>query len=187
MIKFSKWMAPAILLVACISGPATAQVTYDYTGNNFTTTVGAYTTTDFLSGQLTLGSALADNFNGFVTPTAFSFSDGIQTLTNSTPLAQAGFLLITDATGAITQWQWLVKAVSGAEMLSIGLGASGVDGTVLADGVSHATSGSPGVWSPATTLNAAPEIDPSSAASGLVVLVGGLLVFRGRRQQPLAA
>lgn len=38
---------------------------------------------------------------------------------------------------------------------------------------------------PATT--AAPEIDPASAASGLALLVGGLVVLRGRRPQRLTA
>jgi hypothetical protein len=34
---------------------------------------------------------------------------------------------------------------------------------------------------------AAPEIDPTSAASGLALLVGGLLVLRGRKQQGVNA
>jgi len=37
------------------------------------------------------------------------------------------------------------------------------------------------------TATQAPEIDPTSAASGLALLVGGLLVLRGRKQQGLAA
>jgi len=36
-------------------------------------------------------------------------------------------------------------------------------------------------------LSAAPEIDPTSAASGLTLLLGGLVVLRGRRQQSIAA
>jgi hypothetical protein len=34
--------------------------------------------------------------------------------------------------------------------------------------------------------NAAPEINPTSAASGLALLVGGLLVLRGRKQRVVA-
>jgi hypothetical protein len=34
--------------------------------------------------------------------------------------------------------------------------------------------------------NAAPEMDPTSAASGFALLVGGLLVLRGRKQQVVA-
>jgi hypothetical protein len=37
------------------------------------------------------------------------------------------------------------------------------------------------------TATQAPEIDPTSAASGLTLLVGGLLVLRGRKQQSVAA
>ncbi len=37
------------------------------------------------------------------------------------------------------------------------------------------------------TSIAAPEIDPASAASGLVLLIGGLVVLRGRKQQLIAA
>jgi len=35
----------------------------------------------------------------------------------------------------------------------------------------------------ASTTTSAPEIDPASAASGLALLVGGLVVLRGRRPQ----
>jgi hypothetical protein len=38
-----------------------------------------------------------------------------------------------------------------------------------------------------TSATRAPEIDPASAASGLTLLVGGLIVLRGRRQQRIAA
>jgi hypothetical protein len=37
----------------------------------------------------------------------------------------------------------------------------------------------------ASTTSSAPEIDAASAASGLALLVGGLVVFRGRRPQRL--
>ncbi len=37
------------------------------------------------------------------------------------------------------------------------------------------------------TVTAAPEIDPASAAGGLALLVGGLVVLRGRKQQNASA
>jgi hypothetical protein len=37
------------------------------------------------------------------------------------------------------------------------------------------------------TVNAAPEFDPTSAGSGLVLLVGGLMVLRGRNRQGIAS
>jgi hypothetical protein len=39
----------------------------------------------------------------------------------------------------------------------------------------------------ASTASSAPEIDPASAASGLTLLLGGLLVLRGRKRQSIAA
>jgi len=38
-----------------------------------------------------------------------------------------------------------------------------------------------------TSATKAPEIDSASAASGLVLLVGGLIVLRGRKRQRIAA
>jgi hypothetical protein len=38
-----------------------------------------------------------------------------------------------------------------------------------------------------STPTMAPEIDPGSAASGVTLLLGGLLVLRGRRRHPVAA
>jgi hypothetical protein len=46
--------------------------------------------------------------------------------------------------------------------------------------------GTPGVTCPAATLTkAAPEIDPASAASGLTLLLGSVIVLRGRRARVL--
>ena len=61
-------------------------ITYTYTGNPFTTASGTYTTSDFVSGMLTLAGPLAANMPLTpVTPIAFSFSDGVQTLTTPPP------------------------------------------------------------------------------------------------------
>jgi hypothetical protein len=68
---------------------------YTYTGHDFTVVNGPYTTSDFESVSVTLSSPLAYNsgLTGY-TPTAFSFSDGVQTLTNFTPNMDAeGFFL----------------------------------------------------------------------------------------------
>jgi hypothetical protein len=42
-----------------------------------------------------------------------------------------------------------------------------------------------GVTCPTATLTKAPEIDPASAASGLTLLLGSLMVLRGRRPRAL--
>jgi hypothetical protein len=89
-----------------IAYPASVQAvptTYQYTGNPFTTVQGPYTTSDFVSGILTLAGPLAPNFTGVVTPTAFTFSDGVQTLTNLTTPG-FGFFFVTGPAGEITAW-----------------------------------------------------------------------------------
>ena len=63
-----------------------------------------YTTSDFVSGMLTLAGPLASNFNGTVTPTAFTFSDGVQTFTNLNAVFFSSFLFVTGPTGQITGW-----------------------------------------------------------------------------------
>ena len=70
-----------------VAYPASVQAvptTYKYTGNPFTFIVGSsYTTSDYVSGILTLAAPLASNMPlTSVTPIAFSFSDGVQTRTN---------------------------------------------------------------------------------------------------------
>jgi hypothetical protein len=52
------------------------------------------------------------------------------------------------------------------------------------DETSNASSDHAGVW---TSHVAAPEIDPASAASGLALLLGGLVVLRGRKRQGITA
>ena len=77
--------------------------TYQYTGNPFTQVSGPYTTSDFVSGMVTLAGPLPPNFSGTVTPTAFTFSDGVQTITNLTGLS-SDFMFVTGPTGQIISW-----------------------------------------------------------------------------------
>ena len=101
------------LLVACVSllsFSATvnaAITTYTYTGNNFDSVKGPYTTSHSVSGSITLSNALASNLSSFTTvsPTSFSFSDGINTVTNTTANVGSLFAFKTDSIGNIFQWQ----------------------------------------------------------------------------------
>src|ERR1700679_2629755 len=99
-----KWIMAASLIAA--SGAATAQVTYDYSGSNFTSVKGLYATTDSVQGSLTLSSALAANLSGAtIAPSAFSFSDGVGTITNSSVgIFNNYFIVSTNSTGQITAW-----------------------------------------------------------------------------------
>jgi PEP-CTERM motif len=90
---------------------ATASVIYDYTGPNFATAVPPYTTSDNITAHITLSAALLPNLpDTFVTPTAFSFNDGVQTISDQTPgvnLVQVIFS--TDMNSHIVDWNLIVR------------------------------------------------------------------------------
>jgi hypothetical protein len=96
--------AVAALSLAYPASVHAVPTTYKYTGNPFTdVTDPPYTTSDFVTGMVTLAGPLAPNMPlTTISPTAFTFSDGVQTLTNLTPFTL--FQFATGSTGAITQW-----------------------------------------------------------------------------------
>lgn len=102
-------LAAAIVLTV----PLAADTVYMYTGQDFTALTdppGSYTLDDFVSGEITLASPLGDNLSfsssadGNVIPVSFSFSDGVQTFTNSSGLTSVDFNIETNASGQITEW-----------------------------------------------------------------------------------
>jgi hypothetical protein len=141
--------AVAMLSVGYPASVQAVPTTYQYTGNPFTTVTAPYTTSDFVSGMLTLAGPLAPNLPlTDVTPTAFTFSDGVQTMTN---LNAAGFLFqfATDGSGDITQWIIRVIGLSGAEIQTnepIG-GFAFDEGTTELGAGMGANAGTPGTWS----------------------------------------
>ena len=107
--------AGAALAFGCIAmtvASAQADVIYTYTGNHFTTVLNnnpapapQYTTTDSVSGNFTLPTALGDDLPlTTIDPTSFSFTDGVQTLTNSTPGIVTSFNIATNAAGLPSLW-----------------------------------------------------------------------------------
>jgi hypothetical protein len=74
---------------------ARADITYYYTGQHFT----SGTTSDSMSGYITLASPFGANLNyAHFTPTAFSFTDGSFTVSNTNGnLAFANWQMSTDA------------------------------------------------------------------------------------------
>jgi hypothetical protein len=88
--------------------PASVQAvptTYKYTGNHFTDVSGPYTTSMFVTAMVTLAGPLPANFEGFVTPLAFTFSDGVQTITNLISNSFTFFEFFTGPTGQIERWE----------------------------------------------------------------------------------
>ena len=105
--------AVAALLVAYPASVQAVPTTYQYTGNPFTFVFGAYTTSDFVSGMVTLASPLAANMPlTAVTPLAFSFSDGVQTITGPSTLSFS-FFFATDGDGTIIRWNFAVSTTQG--------------------------------------------------------------------------
>lgn len=104
MNTISKW----ILAVAISGASASAgaqNVTYDYTGQTFTSVAGSYTTADSLQGTFTIAGGLGDNLNDqSVTPIAFSVTDGVQTLSSLNGAATDVLSFSTNAAGSITAW-----------------------------------------------------------------------------------
>src|SRR5262245_7583431 len=104
--------AVAAVSVACPVSVQAVPTTYTYTGQHFTDASSPYSTSDFASGMLTLAGPLAPNFSGFVTPIAFSFTDGHPTISNPTTTG-AAFLFQTGPTGTIEQWLVDILGVGG--------------------------------------------------------------------------
>src|SRR5262249_16043705 len=96
--------AVAALSVAYPASVQAVPATYKYTGNPFTSVDGPYRTSMFGTVMVTLVAPLAPNMPlTFVTPTAFTFSDGVQTITNLTADSSL-FGFQTDGTGEVTMW-----------------------------------------------------------------------------------
>ncbi|MGC1108058.1 MAG: hypothetical protein WA876_16130 [Candidatus Acidiferrales bacterium] len=156
VLRFSKWL---LLLAACCfilcGSPAFATpVTYDYSSSG-------------ISGSVTVSAALGDNFLGFISPTAFSFMDGSLTITSSEILTVSSFFAVTNASGEIVDWNILLKLANG-NVLETSCCVNDLAITVSNNGdISSQLSGSPGVWSVAST----PMEEPSS----LMLLGTGLL------------
>jgi hypothetical protein len=100
----------SIIALACLFLSATgarADTVYTYTGNDFTLVQGPYTTLDSVTGTIVLSAPLPANLSSFTDETAllisYSFSDGVQTLTNLNSHADH-FDFQTSPSGAITLW-----------------------------------------------------------------------------------
>jgi len=104
--------SPAVVIVVAlfIHGAASASVVLSYTGNNFdslsvsgTSSYPEYNLADHVTVSLELSTALAANFEGYVTPLRFVMEDGINSLSQAN-VTNSYFRFSTDAAGAITAW-----------------------------------------------------------------------------------
>jgi basic membrane lipoprotein Med (substrate-binding protein (PBP1-ABC) superfamily) len=150
--------------------PMLADTIYTYTGDPFTTFYGSptqFTAADFVSGSFTLATPLADNLSSqLISPTSFSFSNGIDTLSNTDPnVNDAVFDVVTDSTGAIVQWIVYIQT-STVSVYTHQLGSGSYDGGVAGAGSSNVEQGvvdnDPGTWTETSTTDPSPVPEPSS-------------------------
>lgn len=122
-IRVTIWfLALTVFGVFIVPSHASANAMYVYTGNPFTywSTGLSCPPTCAVSGWFTLPSALPDNFNGTITPSSFSFTDGNITISSiGTYSLLTPFFFQTNASGAITAW--------GFEVCDLASPCSGLD------------------------------------------------------------
>jgi hypothetical protein len=188
------------ILVACailVGATQAHATTYTYTGNDFTTVTGPYTTSMSVSGSFTVANPLSANtytdISGIVQ--SFSFYDGPDTITNlSSDLEILTFLIRTDSFGNISFWD--INLRSGFDFTAPGQLSPQIRTTALFDqvalwesvpntgpfgGLSNLVVGtarnssSPGTWSETPLPTALPLF-----ATGLGGL--GLLGWRRKRK-----
>lgn len=148
---------------------------YTYTGQDFTSATLPYLTSESVTGSFTLNTPLAANLqNGSIKPTAFSFSDGVQTLTETTAFSDSFGDISTDAGGNITSYFIQVNNLTQGYIKLSGVG-NGLSGDMvrltLGDAGSNTTAGI--FQMSGMTTSTTPE--PSS----MVLLGSGLLGMAG--------
>jgi len=178
------WLTLAGLLL-WIAPDAHTDVVYQYAGMPFTAVNGSYTTDDFLSGTIQLSSVLPPDSSVSLGPAtmpialvAWSFSDGLKTLTPANSNVFIGAMVVTDPSGGIVQWSFDFfdpQSINDMSTNDHGPGDQIDQATDLAGmSVSQASNqNAPGTW----TLVPEPSSDALSALSLFVV---GLLAGASR-------
>ena len=94
------------LMLVLSTNTANASVVYKYVGNKYTSATNPYDTSMNVSGSFTVDSLLI-NVSGDVTSliSSFNFTDGVHTLTNADQIERFRFLLDTNESGQIINWE----------------------------------------------------------------------------------
>jgi hypothetical protein len=192
-----------LFFIACFWGMfASAQQTWDYTGQTMSVTPNGEAPLS-LDAVFVLGTPLNPNeANQIVTPTSWSINGmGLGSTYNTQYGGPSVSVVFTTVDDSITAWD--VIANSGPPQQgtntfyysSASIDSNGGDSfngyfttptcnapagvAVPCYNISESTTAD-GVWVDPPTA-AAPEMDPASATAGLLLLIGGLAVARGRR------
>lgn len=182
-------LSHAVLLAGLLLSPAipaVADTTYTYTGNGFTQLDSgtSYTSSSSITGSITFASPLDPDLGnqfmaGFVfaspiTYLSFSFSDGLQTITNATAVNPI-INIATDDQGNIIAWQIDVGDFAGNYEIffnshTILYTASGNDGATF-NGI-YGGNSTPGTWSLVGGSQPVLAPEPSSLAFLITGVVG---------------
>ena len=167
---------------------ADADEIYTYTGDEFTSAVSPYTTTDSVTATIVLQSALGDDVPlSFVSPTdivSFTISDGVFTYTNLN-VTSASFSFATGDTGDIISWAFnATELVGGSEtayVQSQDFSFGGQDFTEInGNPTPTAFVGVAGTWGVAGPIAGA-------GLPGLMFAGGGMLAWWRRKRNAVAA
>ena len=188
----------ATLFIALLASslPLLADTTYTYTGQAFTAYRSPYTAKSSITGYITLASALPANMTILtqVTPLAFSFTDGVQTLTPDNTISTTLFAVETDATGDIDEWLIGIEAADTSQIDTINapevssLGANTVIDLTAIDmpPASASNRNMPGFWTFPSDQSTAPSPvpEPQSLVLAGTGLLGLLAAARHRISRP---
>lgn len=173
-------MLLALITTAIIAGlatmPARADVIYTYTGNDFTNTFSPYNTNDSITGYFTVSQPLGDNLSEeSISPLAFSFTDTVDTVTNSDSYSQEILYISTNAEGDISGWEIsLILSGSNVRIQTSDAYGESLDSVADSSGAYGSISSDPGTWAVST-----PE--PSAALLLGTALLGLMCVYRRRK------
>ena len=187
--------------IALGSLPALAQTyTYTYTGNNFTSVANAanetsygilpYTTSDQITGSMTLSAPLGDNYEGSPSATlvSFLFIDGVGPQNIGGNSFEFPYVMDstfgTDSSGNIVSWNFQVTAFippSDATLTKtiqtenepgnvIDSGNLDYEGTIVGEG---SVTSDPGVWVETITPAPEPSVGPLFVSLAALVLAFG--------------
>ena len=178
-----------MVVAALPSTSAFADTVYTYTGNPFnlgngpgTTPVLPFTTSDSVSGWFTVATPLGDSVAlAPVNAIAYSFTNGVDTITTGEATSFFDFEIGTDATGAINVWDVdLGNSVGNYVGTDFGPESGGdlelaIHPETNFDGVAENLN-DPGTWTSNAPISTTPE--PSSIALLGTGLLGAVGAFR---------
>jgi hypothetical protein len=130
--------------------------------------------------MIKLAKPLGSNFVGNVTPIEFSVSDGVQILTNLTPMIQFTFSFTIGPTGPITFWNFFVETPFGnIRSINFGPGTAGDSASIEGAGLNLGFNRGPArSWRVVAT---APDTGSTLSLMTLTLMALGLVARRFQR------